>query len=162
MLAEQLDDVSPALLSEDERLAFWINLHNALLLHTFLVDGYPTTHAKRIALLNQATFTIRGTAINAFEIEFSILRAQSFRSSLATALKVRRFPPSDHRSSWQLQSPHPNVSFALCSGTFSAPLLKVFSPRTVRAELEEAREGFLELAVGLSRDNRLVLPKILD
>ena len=33
MLAEQLCDVDPSVLSDDEKLAFFLNLYNALLLH---------------------------------------------------------------------------------------------------------------------------------
>ncbi|CAI5504574.1 unnamed protein product, partial [Closterium sp. Naga37s-1] len=162
MLAEQLSDLDPSYLSEDEKLAFWLNLYNALLLHSFLINGYPTTHAKRISMLTQATFIIGNLPINALEIEFAVLRAPTYRSSLAKALKSRPFAYDDPRVGWALTVGEPNVSFALCPGSFCAPALRVYSARTVHAELEEAKDNFLEVAIGMSRDDRIILPKILD
>ncbi|CAI5529652.1 unnamed protein product [Closterium sp. Naga37s-1] len=162
MLAEQLSDLDPSYLSEDEKLAFWLNLYNALLLHSFLINGYPTTHAKRISMLTQATFIIGNLPINALEIEFAVLRAPTYRSSLAKALKSRPFAYDDPRVGWALTVGEPNVSFGLCPGSFCAPALRVYSARTVHAELEEAKDNFLEVAIGMSRDDRIILPKILD
>ncbi|GJP54319.1 hypothetical protein CLOM_g13421 [Closterium sp. NIES-68] len=162
MLAEQLSDLDPSYLSEDEKLAFWLNLYNALLLHSFLINGYPTTHAKRISMLSQATFIIGNLPINALEIEFAVLRAPTYRSSLAKALKSRPFAYDDPRVAWALTVGEPNVSFGLCPGSFCAPALRVYSARSVHAELEEAKDNFLEVAIGMSRDDRIILPKILD
>jgi len=37
-LAAQLEDVDPSLLAHHQRLAFWINIHNCLLLHVRAPD----------------------------------------------------------------------------------------------------------------------------
>ena len=40
--------------------------------------------------------------------------------------------------------------------------LRVYSWRTVRQELEEAKDCFLEMAVSVTKEHKIVLPKILD
>lgn len=154
--------VDPSTFSEEEKLAFWINLYNSLLLHTFLTEGCPSTHLKRIAMLKTASYNVGGHVISALEIEYSVLRSHSFRSAVAKALKGRHFAADDPRSAWALSRAEPRVSFALSPGTFCAPPLQAFTAEGIWVELEEAKDRYLELAVGMTPDNKVILPKLLE
>ncbi|KAF2283633.1 hypothetical protein GH714_012835 [Hevea brasiliensis] len=47
----RLEDVDPRKLKHEEKLAFWINIHNALVMHAYLAYGIPQNNVKRLFLL---------------------------------------------------------------------------------------------------------------
>ncbi|EFH45274.1 hypothetical protein ARALYDRAFT_912671 [Arabidopsis lyrata subsp. lyrata] len=53
LLVKQLEDVDQSKLTDQEKLAFWINIHNSLVMHTFLVNGIPKNNGKRFLLLSK-------------------------------------------------------------------------------------------------------------
>ncbi|CAH8274085.1 unnamed protein product [Arabidopsis lyrata] len=55
LLVKQLEDVDQSKLTDQEKLAFWINIHNSLVMHTFLVNGIPKNNGKRFLLLSKVT-----------------------------------------------------------------------------------------------------------
>ncbi|KAJ0236585.1 hypothetical protein HA466_0258650 [Hirschfeldia incana] len=46
-LISRLEEVDPSKLKHEEKLAFWINVHNALVMHAFLAYGIPQNNAMR-------------------------------------------------------------------------------------------------------------------
>eukprot|EP00897_Mesotaenium_endlicherianum_P004584 jgi/Mesen1/4153/ME000219S03282 len=81
-LALQLEVLTPEAVSGDQKLAFWINLYNALLMHTYMVHGVPKNQVKRVALMAKAALTVGGHHFTALSIEHTVLRACSHRPSL--------------------------------------------------------------------------------
>eukprot|EP00850_Spirogloea_muscicola_P001582 SM000006S19347 [mRNA] locus=s6:251520:257165:+ [translate_table: standard] len=162
-LAEQLTKVNPGRLTDDEKLAFWINLYNALVMHAYIS---PSTGAKpqlkRANTLSKAAFIIGGHQFSALAIEYSVLRASSHRPSLVKMLPVHRFKNDDERYPMTCQQPEPLVSFALCNGSRSSPVLRVYKAKNVREELEIAKEDYFRAAIGINRKDQILLPKILD
>ncbi|XP_075094151.1 uncharacterized protein LOC107815192 [Nicotiana tabacum] len=59
-----------------EKLSFWINVHNALVMHAFLVHGIPRSNLKRTSLLLKAAYNIGGNTVSVNRIQNSILRCQ--------------------------------------------------------------------------------------
>ncbi|KAF2285103.1 hypothetical protein GH714_037906 [Hevea brasiliensis] len=54
LLVEQLAEVVPSRLSCTEKLAFWINVYNALIMHAFLAYGVPRSDIKLFSLMQKA------------------------------------------------------------------------------------------------------------
>ncbi|PWZ21605.1 hypothetical protein Zm00014a_040109 [Zea mays] len=52
-LVEQLSKVDTSCMNCDERLAFWINLYNALIMHAYLAYGVPENDIKLFALMQK-------------------------------------------------------------------------------------------------------------
>ncbi|KAF8389519.1 hypothetical protein HHK36_026214 [Tetracentron sinense] len=52
-LVEQLAKVNPIHLSCNEKLAFWINLYNALIMHAYLAYGVPRSDLKLFSLMQK-------------------------------------------------------------------------------------------------------------
>ncbi|CAI5979974.1 unnamed protein product [Closterium sp. NIES-65] len=159
---DQLRLVNPATLSHTERLVFWINVYNALLLSTYITNGCPDTHLRRIALLQTASYSIGGHTVTATDIEFAILRAPAARPSpLAKALNATPFPADDPRQQWVVGETEPLVSFALSPGSLSAPVLRAYLPHSLLSQLEHARDLYLASCIGMTADNRVCLPRLL-
>ncbi|KAF8686962.1 hypothetical protein HU200_043240 [Digitaria exilis] len=54
LFIEQLAEVNPVHLNDDARLAFWINLYNALMMHAYLAYGVPRSDMKLFSLMQKA------------------------------------------------------------------------------------------------------------
>ncbi|MBA0590476.1 hypothetical protein Gorai_019181, partial [Gossypium raimondii] len=120
----QLEEVNPKKLKHEEKLAFWINIHNSLVMHAFLAYGIPQNNVKRFLLLLRAAYNIGGHTISADTIQNSILGCRMSRPGqwLRLLLPSRaKFKPGDERQAYAIEHPVPLLHFALCSGNHSDP-----------------------------------------
>ncbi|KAJ7538011.1 hypothetical protein O6H91_11G031100 [Diphasiastrum complanatum] len=165
-MVEQLEKVDPGKLREEEKLAFWINVYNALMMHAYLAYGIPRHHLKRISLLQKAAYKIGTYTINANTIEQSILGCRSHRPAqwLQTLLSpLTRFKATEERRAFSLYRLEPLVCFALCCGGRSDPAVRVYSAKSIKKELALAKHDFLRASVGIGNDNKtILLPRILE
>lgn len=53
LLVEQLERVSIDQMANDARVAFWINIHNSLVMHAYLAYGIPHSSIRRLALFHK-------------------------------------------------------------------------------------------------------------
>ncbi|CAK9194829.1 unnamed protein product [Sphagnum troendelagicum] len=165
LMVEQLEKVDPGKMTQDEKLAFWINVYNALMMHAYLAYGIPRNRLKRLSLLQKAAYKVGHYSISAQTIEHSILGFRSNRPAqwLQALLNPgTKFKSGDERWAYALQAPEPSVCFALCCGGWSDPAVRVYTAKNVRLELEVAKREFLQASVGIRGDNKVLLPKILD
>uniref|UniRef100_A0A803M9W2 Uncharacterized protein n=1 Tax=Chenopodium quinoa TaxID=63459 RepID=A0A803M9W2_CHEQI len=171
ILVEQLAKVNPILLSSDEKLAFWINLYNALIMHAYLAYGVPRSEAKFFSLLQKAAYTVGGHLFSAAVIEYVILkmrppihRPQIVRICLlmpALLLPLNKLKVSEEQKKFAIDSYEPNIAFALSCGMYSSPAVQVFTAKNVRDELEAAQRDFIRASVGVSSKGKLLVPKML-
>ncbi|CAI5476990.1 unnamed protein product [Closterium sp. Yama58-4] len=161
-MAAQLEEVDPSLLSHNERLAFWINIYNALLLYIYIVIPTPTDFADRIALFSKVGFLIGGQLYSVLLIEHAVLRAATHKPYIIRALPSTTFRPDDARSLCVLSRAEPLVSFALCSGTRSSPSMRVYRAESVQQQLRGAMVEYLGAAVSVNEANKIIIPKLLQ
>ncbi|KEH20455.1 putative ternary complex factor MIP1, leucine-zipper [Medicago truncatula] len=161
----QLEDVDPGKLKHEEKLAFWINVHNALVMHAFLAYGIPQNNVKRVFLLLKAAYNVGGHTVSADTIQNTILGCrmsrpgQWFRVFFSSKTK---FKPGDGRQAYAIKHPEPLLHFALCSGNHSDPAVRVYTPKRVFQELEVAKEEYIRATFGIRKDQKMLLPKIVD
>ncbi|CAM6107311.1 unnamed protein product [Calypogeia fissa] len=160
-LVELLQNVDPRDMTHEQRLAFWINLYNSLMMHAYIVRGIPRSHYKRIALMHKSAYIVGGHLFSALAIEHAILRACSYRPALASLLPVHKYKKHDARQAYALDRPEPLVSFALCCGSYSSPMVRVYTAGGIQTELKEACRDFLTASVGMTRHSRVMIPKIM-
>ncbi|KAJ6304924.1 hypothetical protein OIU78_020465 [Salix suchowensis] len=75
----RLEEVDLRKLKHEEKLAFWINIHNALVMHAFLAHGIPQNNVKRLFLLLRAAYNVGGHTCSADMIQSSILGCRMSR-----------------------------------------------------------------------------------
>ncbi|CAH2046065.1 unnamed protein product [Thlaspi arvense] len=167
LLVEQLERVTINQMEGNAKLAFWINIYNALLMHAYLAYGVPANSIRRLALFHKSAYNIGGHIINANTIEYSIFCFQTPRNGrwletiISTAL--RKKPTEDKVSSkFSLHKPEPLLCFALCTGALSDPVLKVYTATNVKEELEASKREFLQANVVVKMQKRVFLPKIME
>ncbi|KAF2537101.1 hypothetical protein F2Q68_00020304 [Brassica cretica] len=133
LLVEQLERVSINQMEGNAKLAFWINIYNALLMHAYLAYGVPANSLRRLALFHKSAYNIGGHIINANTIEYSIFCFRTPRNGrwletiISTAL--RKKPAEDKVSlKFSLHNPEPSLCFALCTGALSDPVVTFLTP----------------------------------
>ncbi|KAL6178365.1 hypothetical protein ACLB2K_049883 [Fragaria x ananassa] len=169
MLVEQLEKVDVTRMELNAQIAFWINVYNALLMHAYLAYGIPNNFLRRLALFHKDAYNIGGVVISANAIEQSIFGFQTPRigwwleTFISTALRKKSGEDKQLRNSkLGLLVSQPLVCFALCTGAFSDPALKVYTTSNVTAELEEAKKQFIRANVVVKMSRKVLLPKMLE
>ncbi|XP_071694734.1 uncharacterized protein [Rutidosis leptorrhynchoides] len=164
-LVSRLEDVNPKKLKHEEKLAFWINVHNALVMHAVLAYGIPQNNMKRVILMLKAAYNVGGHIVSADVIQNHILGCrmsrpgQWLRMLLSSRTKLRA---GDERQAYAIDHQEPLLHFALSSGCHSDPAVRVYTPKRVIQELETAKEEFIRATFGLGKDQRILLPKIIE
>ncbi|CAM8955943.1 unnamed protein product [Rhodiola kirilowii] len=163
ILVEQLAKVNPIHLNANEKLAFWINLYNALLMHAYLAYGVPKSELKLFSLMQKAAYTVGGHSFSAAAIEYVILKMKPpvHRPQIALLLALHKLKVSDEQRKFAIDAYEPLVTFAVSSGMYSSPAVRIYSAENVKEELEEAQRDFIRAAVGVSSKGKLLVPKLL-
>ncbi|KAH0452151.1 hypothetical protein IEQ34_019450 [Dendrobium chrysotoxum] len=138
-IIEELERVDLDCLSREEKLAFFINLYNMMVIHAILTCGFPVGPLDRRKFLGDFKYVIGGYSYSLSAIQNGVLRGNQRPPYNLT----KPFGPKDRRSKVALPYPEPLVHFALVSGTRSGPALRCYSPNDIDKELVEAARIFL-------------------
>ncbi|KAL6867567.1 hypothetical protein ACP4OV_015591 [Aristida adscensionis] len=164
-LVQLLETVELSGMKHEEKLAFWINVHNAMMMHAHIEYGIPQSNSKRI-LLTKVSYIIGGLRVNSELIRYQILccRAHSSGQWLRLLLYPRwKSRDKDELQGFAVDRPEPLVHFALSSGSHSDPVVRLYSPKRVARQLEAAKEEYVRANVGVrARSHRVTLPKVVE
>ncbi|KAK2643442.1 hypothetical protein Ddye_025205 [Dipteronia dyeriana] len=163
ILVEQLAKVNPIHLSCNEKLAFWINLYNALIMHAYLAYGVPRSDMKLFSLMQKAAYTVGGHSYSAAAIEYVILKMKPplHRPQIALLLALHKLKVSEEQRKSAIDAYEPLVAFALSCGMYSSPAVRIYTAKNVKEELQEAQHDFIRGSVGVSSKGKLLVPKML-
>ncbi|CAA7024393.1 unnamed protein product [Microthlaspi erraticum] len=161
-LIEKLEKVDLARMAREEKLAFWINIHNALVMHAHILYGIGV-HTTSTMIL-KAPFSIGGEWVNAYDVQSSILGIRACHSS--SRLRTLFSPARSSKTSssghiYALEYAEPLLHFALSTGASTDPMVRVYTAEGIFQELRQARDGFIKTSVGFEMDKRVLLPKIV-
>ena len=132
-LSSELQNFDFTELSFSEKVTFFINLYNALIIHGFVVLGPPTTLCQRLHFYNHTCYTVGKHVFALNDIEHGILRGNqkpyvSFR---------RVFSSVDPRLKNSIVIWDPRIFFCLVRGTNSCPKFRVYTPDDLDRELNQ-------------------------
>ncbi|KAL1824365.1 hypothetical protein ACET3Z_011143 [Daucus carota] len=164
-LISRLEEIDPKKMTHSEKLAFWINVHNALMMHAYLAYGIPQNNVKRLFILLKAAYNIGGHIVSANLIQSSILGCRMSRPGQWLRLLLSsksKFKSGDERQAYSIEHPEPLLHFALCSGSHSDPAVRVYTPKSIAKELEAAKDEYIRATFGVSKDHKILLPKIVE
>ncbi|KAB2070792.1 hypothetical protein ES319_A08G179100v1 [Gossypium barbadense] len=146
-----------------------INSLLCLLFLAYLAYGIPHSSLRRLALFHKAAYSIGDHIISANAIEQSIFCfctpriGRWLETILSTALRKKSGEERLFISSkLGLPYPQPLACFALCTGAFSDPVLKVYTASNVKEELEVAKREFLQANVVVKKSKKVFLPRVLE
>ncbi|OAY73204.1 uncharacterized protein LOC109713807 isoform X2 [Ananas comosus] len=169
LLVEQLERVDLSVLETEAKLAFWINIYNALIMHSYLAYGIPHSALRRMALFHKAAYNVGGHIVTVNSIEHSLLCCRTprigrwFESILSTTMRKSSSEEKQLlESKCGLFDCEPLVFFALSTGASSDPMLRLYTEKNVIDELDKATKDFLQANVVVKKSKRVYLPKIVD
>ncbi|HET8579209.1 MAG TPA: DUF547 domain-containing protein [Methylomirabilota bacterium] len=144
--ARRLEGVDLGALTEHrQRLAFWINVYNALVLHGVIALGVRRSVREVRNFFGRVSYRIGGYCFSADEIEHGILRGNRRR----LFLPLRCFSRRDPRRAFAVEPMDPRIHFALTCAARSCPPAGVYRAATVDEQLDLAARGFLNEEVAL-------------
>ncbi len=155
MCAAQLNGFNPDSLSRNERLAFWINLYNALVLDGVITLGIQTSVTEQWAgfrFFRQAAYRVGGLRVSCDDIEHGILRGNRGHPFLPGA----QFRQSDPRLKWAVEPSDPRIHFALNCASRSCPPIRVYSADTLEEQLDMATRNFIADDARISRAEKTI------
>ncbi|MGD8535892.1 MAG: DUF547 domain-containing protein, partial [Candidatus Aminicenantes bacterium] len=125
--------------SRKEKLAFWINLYN-----TIVVDGIITLKIKNSVkeapeFFKKIYYQIGDTLFSPDDIEHGILRGNVrpyFRP-------IRQFRAGDTRRAWILKPVDPRIHFALVCGSRSCAPIDYYDSEKIGLQLDKAAKSFI-------------------
>ncbi|KAH7517889.1 hypothetical protein FEM48_Zijuj09G0112000 [Ziziphus jujuba var. spinosa] len=161
----RLEELDLRKMKHEEKLAFWINVHNALVMHAYLVYGIPQNNLKRVSLLLKAAYNVGGHTISVDMIQNSILGCRLPRPGQWLRMlfsSKTKFKVGDARKAYAIEHPEPLLHFALCSGIQSDPAVRIYTPKRVFEELETAKEEYIQSTLILHKEQKILLPKIVE
>lgn len=158
-LAGRLRGVDPAAIDGDgTRLAFWINLYNALLLHRLCQRPVRGSVLRQLRLFSTVAYEVGGERYSLNLIEHGVLRRN-------------RRPPYHLRRPLRGKDPRlaavpsrldPRVHFALNCGARSCPPIHVYEPDAIDAQLELASRAYLRAETEVdAKRGRVSLPRLM-
>ncbi|MBI9048988.1 MAG: DUF547 domain-containing protein [Anaerolineaceae bacterium] len=138
-LTNQLIYFDPQTLStNEERLAFWLNLYNAMIINAVLEYDIQesVTEGKwgAAAFFQKAAYLVNQQRVSADDIEHGILRANQGH----TLMPGKQFAQDDHRHNWVIFPMEPRIHFALHCASVSSPRMAVYQPEKLDAQLNTA------------------------
>ncbi|GAV73993.1 DUF547 domain-containing protein/Lzipper-MIP1 domain-containing protein [Cephalotus follicularis] len=162
-LVEQLTKVNLSCMSCNEKLAFWINLYNALIMHAYLAYGVPRSDIKLFSLMQKAAYTIGGQSLSAADIEYIILKMKppAHCPQIALVVALQKFKVSEDRKKYSIDDIEPLLPFALSYGMHSSPAVRIFRPDNVKELLKKSLKDYAQASVGISDRGKLLVPKLL-
>jgi hypothetical protein len=128
-----------ALAAREEKIAFWINLYNVIVIHGVIALGLKDSVKEVWNFFRRVYYQIGEHSFTPDDIEHGILRGNR-RPPYGL---FRRFRPGDPRLQYRVEPLDPRIHFTLVCGSSSCPFIDVYSPETLEEELEIAASAFL-------------------
>ncbi len=137
-----LVDFEPARLnSREERLAFWINAYNALVIDAVIAFGLKGAVREDTGFFRRAAYVIGGLRYSADDIEHGILRGN--RRHFHPAILLPQFAPDDPRLRHTIRPLDPRIHCALVCASRSCPPIVAYDAGRIDEQLDMAARSFV-------------------
>lgn len=147
------------LVTREEKLAFWLNLYNALIIDGIIRYGLRRRVNEVWGFFRRVAYNVGGYRFSTDDIEHGILRANAGHP----AIPGPQFGKHDPRRKLILEQTDYRIHFALVCGARSCPPIRFYAPDQIDAQLDLAASNFLEQTVEVDlHKNRVTLSKILQ
>ncbi len=138
--AAVLPQFDPATLpDQNSRLAFWINLYNALIIDAVIQFDVRQSVNEFPGFFWRAAYRVGGHRFSAFDIEYGILRANGSHP----AIPGPHFGRRDPRRAFALTRLDPRIHFALVCAAQSCPPIGFYSFDQIESQLDLAARSFI-------------------
>ena len=158
-IAASLGDFDLGLLkSEKEKLAFWINLYNTIVVDGIIATGVKDSVREVAGFFSKIKYNIGGLKFSPDDIEHGILRANR-KKPLRPWKQFSFFNP---KKKYSLKHLDARIHFALVCGSRSCAPIKYYTPERINDELEIATQNFVNSSevIIIPEENRILMSQI--
>ena len=157
--ADGLAAIRPESLDRREaRLAFWINVYNAMVFHAVVVLDVKRSVREVRGFFRRVAYRVGEHLLTADDVEHGILRA----NAPPGLLRRRPFGAGDARSALTVRPVDPRIHFAITCGAQSCPPIGVYKASAIEAQLELAARNFLNQEVAVDARGCVTCSRILS
>jgi GH15 family glucan-1,4-alpha-glucosidase len=125
--------------TSEERLAFWINLFNVIVIHGVIELGIRDSVKEVRNFFRKIQYNVGDMHFSPDDIEHGILRGNRRPPNSL----FRRFHENDVRKKLSINTVDPRIHFALVCASSSCPPIEVYTAEMIDSELNIAAESFL-------------------
>jgi hypothetical protein len=151
-------DTAETLRSDEARIAFFVNMYNALTIHAFAEIGPPSGNSLARLIFNaQACYSVGSFRLSLTDIENGVLRRNR-----GVSMWPRPFGNDDRRLELMVAKVDPRIHFVLNCGAQSCPPIRFLTADKLDDQLALASRAFLRQpsnfsvhSVGAREDQRL-------
>ena len=148
-LAAQLADFDPAGLETDaERIAFWVNVFNTLVIHGVVELGIRESVKEVPLFFDCIRYRIGGEVYTAADIEHGILRG----NAVPPYRLRRRLRGADPRRRCMVKKVDPHIHFALVCASRTCPPIEAYDADRIEGQLDAAARTFINATSTLDND----------
>jgi hypothetical protein len=123
----------------EEKIAFWINLYNVIVIHGVIALGIRDSVKEVRNFFRRVYYQIGPFRFNPDDMEHGMLRGNR-RPPYSL---FRRFGARDPRLPFIVSPPDPRLHFTLVCGASSCPFIDVYTPENLEQELTIAAQTFI-------------------
>jgi hypothetical protein len=125
--------------TRQDKLAFWINLYNTLVIHGIVELDIKESVKEIPGFFGRIGYVIGGETYTPDAIEHGILRA-NHRPYMRL---FRSFGAKDPRRKYMIDPPDPRIHFTLVCASSSCPPINFYTAKDLDTQLEIAAKGFI-------------------
>lgn len=141
-----------SLTTDEEKLAFWINLYNVLVIDGVIQFGLKTSVRDVRGFFVKAAYNIDGYRYSLDDIEHGILRMNKGNPAIPGA----QFGQKDPRLMFQLAQLDPRIHFTLVCGAMSCPPIGFYRHDNINTQLDLAATAFIDSEVKLDLEAKTI------
>lgn len=158
-LAARLHAVEPSRIEGDAaRIAFWVNLYNALLLHRLCQRPVRGSILRHRRMFGKVAYEVGRIGYSLNLIEHGLLRGNR-RPPLGLRRPLRK---GDPRLAAAPSRTDPRIHFALNCGARSCPPVQVYGTDELDQQLEAATRAYLEAETEIDPErSQVTLPRLM-
>ncbi|MBW2567525.1 MAG: DUF547 domain-containing protein, partial [Deltaproteobacteria bacterium] len=127
------------LATRQAKLAFWINIYNALVVHGILELDIGKSVKEVPSFFKAVCYNVGGYVFSLDDIEHGILRGNRKKHLLSP----KPFSGGDPRKKFVVEKVDPRIHFALVCGSNSCPPIDVYEEKEIDEQLELVASGFI-------------------
>lgn len=151
-----------SLATPKRKLAFWINLYNAIVIDAVIAFGVQKSVTEGLGILSffrKAAYQIGGHRVSLEDIEQGILRGNRGNPILPGS----HFSSDNPKTAWIMKEVDPRIHFALNCASRSCPPIGVYSPDHIETQLDMAARNFIDHETSVRpAENILEVSRIFD
>jgi len=161
-LKQMLASVCLETLLPEEKLPFFLNLYNALMMHSIADRGFPK-QPSRYKHAKKAVYNIGGLELSILEIEYCIIRNKTSSPIGLFSNNPPKWKPEDPKCNLAIDISDARVNFALNYGCASSVPMRIYTTENLDNMLNRNAKDYLETHIFVDLPKKQVtLPKIMD